>query len=156
MNFDIVVENKLKEAFEAGVFDNLPGKGKPLNLNENPHEPAAWRMAYKMLRDQGFTLPWIAERKDIEEALEVALKQLAQAYRETHPTRQPNVWQRADWQRAQDTFGQFVVKLNKRIRDYNLQVPHAAVQRGLVVPAAEINQVEREQTAAQARKAIGD
>jgi DnaJ family protein C protein 28 len=155
MNFDIVVENKLKEAFEAGVFDNLPGKGQPLNLNENPHEPAAWRMAYKMLREQGFTLPWIAERKDIEEAFESARKLLAQAYAETHRSKQPDVWARADWQRATDVFTDSIYKLNKRIRDYNLQVPHPTVQRALIVLEAEISRVEREASAAQIRKAIG-
>jgi len=156
MNFDIVVENKLKEAFEAGKFDNLPGKGKPLNLNENPHEPEAWRLASKMLKDQGFTLPWISERKEIEEALEKALSLLAQTYRTTHRLKKLDVWAQADWQKAQDTFIETVGKLNKRIRDYNLQVPHPAVQRHLIVAEVELAQVERQAASAEARKALAD
>src|SRR5258708_32099254 len=111
MNFDSVVENKFKEAFEAGKFDNLPGQGKPLNLHENPHEPEAWRMASKMLKDQGFTLAWISERKEIEEALEKALSLLAQTYRTTHRVKNLDVWAQADRQKAQATFIEPVGKL---------------------------------------------
>jgi DnaJ family protein C protein 28 len=143
MNFDLVVDNKIKEAIDAGLFDNLPGEGKPLNLSENPHEPAAWRIAYKMLHDHGFTLPWIAERKAIEEALENAVRLLSQTYNETHRSKQPDVWARADWQKAQDAFGEVIQKLNKRIRDYNLQAPHLSVHRSLIEPEAEIARVQR-------------
>lgn len=153
MNFDIIVENKLKEAIDNGLFDNLPGKGKPLNLNDNPHEPAAWRLAYKMLRDHGFTLPWIAERQEIEEALEKSFQALTKAYTDTHRSRQPDVWAQADWQKAQDKFREFGTKLNKRIRDYNLSVPHVAVQRGLLDIEVEITRAARESLSAQMWKA---
>ncbi len=155
MNFDMVVENKLKEAFEAGVFDNLPGQGQPLNLGDNPHEPAAWRIAYKMLHDQGFTLPWIAERREIEEALEKAAALLAQAYRETHRSKELDVWARAAWQKAQDVFAETIRQLNKRIRDYNLQVPHPTVQRRALEVEAEISRVERQAASAGMWKAAG-
>ncbi|HLF02911.1 MAG TPA: DUF1992 domain-containing protein, partial [Anaerolineales bacterium] len=129
MNFDAVVENKLREAMEAGVFDNLPGKGKPLRLDENPHAPAAWRLAHQLLKESGFTLPWIAERKEIEDAIEAALKRLAQAYRETHRVKTPDVWARADWRRATESFGGTATKLNKKIRDYNLSAPSLTFHR---------------------------
>lgn len=143
MNFDLVVDNKIKEAIEAGLFDNLPGEGKPLNLSENPHEPAVWRVAYKMLHDQGFTLPWIAERKEIKESLEKAVNLLKQAYKETHRGKDPDVWARADWQKAQAVFNESIHKLNKRIRGYNLQTPSLAVQRTLIDGEAEIAKVQR-------------
>jgi len=144
MNFDAVVENKLREAMEAGVFDNLPGKGKPLRLDENPHAPAAWRLAHQLLKESGFTLPWIAERKEIEDAIEAALKRLAQAYRETHRVKTPDVWARADWRRATESFGGTATKLNKKIRDYNLSAPSLTFHRALVEAEKEIARVERE------------
>lgn len=150
MNFDLVVDNKIKEAIEAGLFDNLPGEGKPLNLSENPHEPAVWRVAYKMLHDQGFTLPWIAERKEIEESLEKAVKLLRQAHQETHRVKDPDVWARADWQKAHAAFNESIHQLNKRIRDYNLQTPSSAVQRALIDSEAEIAKVQQVATAWQA------
>jgi hypothetical protein len=101
-----------------------------------------------MLHDHGFTLPWIAERKEIEEAIEKAFLALVKVHTDTHRSRQPDVWARADWQKAQDAFREFGVKLNKRIRDYNLSVPHLAVQRALLDVEAEILRAERQSQSA--------
>jgi len=47
----------------AGAFDNLPGKGKPLDLGKNPNTPADMEMANKLLRDNDLSPGWIADRK---------------------------------------------------------------------------------------------
>ena len=33
MSFEKLVEEKIREAMAEGEFDNLPGKGKPINLD---------------------------------------------------------------------------------------------------------------------------
>ncbi len=38
----IVAENKLRAAIEAGEFDNLPGLGKPSPLIDEPYDPFWW------------------------------------------------------------------------------------------------------------------
>lgn len=123
---------------QEGVFDNLPGKGKPLRLDDNPHEPEAWRLAHKILCDHGYTLPWIDERKQIEEAIEAAFKTLAQAHRETHRAKEPDVWAQAEWRRATNAFATAAKKLNQRIRDYNLQAPSLTFHRALIDAEKEI------------------
>ncbi len=45
-----LVEEKIQEAMEKGEFNNLPGRGKPLNLEEDAHIPAELRMVYRMLK----------------------------------------------------------------------------------------------------------
>lgn len=45
----------------SGAFDDLPGRGKPLNLIINPYAPGT-ELAYQLLRDNQYTLPWISER----------------------------------------------------------------------------------------------
>jgi hypothetical protein len=45
------VEEQIQEAMEKGEFDNLPGKGKPLNLEEDQHIAPELRMAYRMLKN---------------------------------------------------------------------------------------------------------
>ena len=42
----LVAERKIKDAMEAGEFDNLPGKGEPLDLDKNPFENIAQRIAH--------------------------------------------------------------------------------------------------------------
>jgi hypothetical protein len=49
--FTRLAENRILEAIEAGEFDNLRGKGQPLNLEEDSHIPSELRMAYKILKN---------------------------------------------------------------------------------------------------------
>jgi hypothetical protein len=46
--------------------------------------------------------------------------------------KQPNEAIQSEWQRAVDDFSQQINQLNKRIRDYNLEAPHARFQRPLL------------------------
>jgi hypothetical protein len=46
--FSRIVENRIREA--QGQFENLPGAGKPLNLEDYFSTPEDLRMAYSILR----------------------------------------------------------------------------------------------------------
>ena len=46
-----IVEERIKKAQEEGLFDNLPGKGKPLNLEDDGAVPEDLRLAYKVLKN---------------------------------------------------------------------------------------------------------
>jgi DnaJ family protein C protein 28 len=56
------VEQLIEEAIRDGKFSNLPGHGRPLNLQKNPFAGDT-ELAYQLLKDNDFTLPWIAGRK---------------------------------------------------------------------------------------------
>lgn len=62
--WDAIIEAKIKEAQRAGVFDNLPGAGKPLDLTEDKLVPEDIRMAYRILKNAGFVPAEIEERKE--------------------------------------------------------------------------------------------
>jgi hypothetical protein len=47
----IIVDNKISAAIEAGEFDNLPGFGKPCALIDAPYDPHWW-IRNKMKREQ--------------------------------------------------------------------------------------------------------
>ena len=51
--FDRIVEKKIREALEQGKFDNLPGHGKPLCLDDDSHIPEDMRLAHKILKNAG-------------------------------------------------------------------------------------------------------
>ncbi|HOQ09600.1 MAG TPA: DUF1992 domain-containing protein [Syntrophomonadaceae bacterium] len=61
-----LVENQILKAQEEGKFDNLPGAGKPLKLEENPFEPADMRMVFKILKDNDCAPRWIELGKEID------------------------------------------------------------------------------------------
>jgi DnaJ family protein C protein 28 len=137
-------EEQIRRAMEDGQFDNLPGKGKPLNLDENPFEDPEWHLANKVLRDGGFSLPWIESRKEIEARLEDALAALSKAWL----TRGSDLGSGytlsqvdAEWKRAEDTFRSESAEINKLIFLYNLVVPTYQVQRLLINAEREIRKV---------------
>jgi hypothetical protein len=49
--FQRVVEEKILEAQRNGAFDNLPGKGKPLELEDQSWVPEDLRVAYRVLKN---------------------------------------------------------------------------------------------------------
>ena len=63
------IERQIREAIERGEFENLRGKGKPLDLSENPYTPEDWRLAYKLLQDAGMAPDWIEHDKEIRREL---------------------------------------------------------------------------------------
>src|SRR5262250_2158761 len=48
--FNRVVENQIREAIAEGKFDNLPGAGERLDLEEYFSAPEDLRMAYSILK----------------------------------------------------------------------------------------------------------
>ncbi|PWB71342.1 MAG: DUF1992 domain-containing protein [Anaerolineales bacterium] len=76
MNFDKLVEAMIKEAQERGEFDNLPGRGKPIDLTAYFDTPEDIRMAHAMLKNAGMTsrevdlLKKIAELKQVQTAVQ--------------------------------------------------------------------------------------
>jgi len=55
MNFDKLVEEKIKEAQARGEFDNLSGKGKPIDLSAYFETPEEICVAQSVLKNGGFT-----------------------------------------------------------------------------------------------------
>ena len=81
--FDRIVEERIREAVLDGDFDNLPGRGKPLNLEDDSHIPAELRLAYKILKNAGFAPPEIQLKKEIlrAEDLLAGITDAAERYR---------------------------------------------------------------------------
>jgi DnaJ homologue, subfamily C, member 28, conserved domain len=63
--FERLAENRIQEAFEAGGFDDLRGKGQPLRLEDESHIPPELRMAYKILKNADCLPPELEVRKEI-------------------------------------------------------------------------------------------
>src|SRR3954469_12155513 len=50
MPFSRIAENRIREAIAQGEFENLPGAGQPLDLEEYFSAPEDLRIAYSILR----------------------------------------------------------------------------------------------------------
>jgi DnaJ homolog subfamily C member 28 len=121
-----MTEKKLREAIERGDFDNLPGKGEPVDLQENPFEDPDLRVVHRLLRNAGFAPAWIEERKDIDAQFEFAKTKLTRAWSLFGKTSE------YEWQRTVREFREQAVQLNERIKIYNLKAPAAVFHRRLI------------------------
>ncbi|MGZ9166560.1 MAG: DnaJ family domain-containing protein [Anaerolineales bacterium] len=87
MSFDRIVEAISKEAMERGEFDNLPGKGKPIDLTEYFETPEEVRVAHSVLKNAGMT------SREVELLREIAeLKQILAAMLD-----EKKMWRGAPW-----------------------------------------------------------
>jgi hypothetical protein len=50
---ETIAENRIRAAMDEGFFDNLPGKGKPLRLDDDSSVPEDLRLSFKILKNAG-------------------------------------------------------------------------------------------------------
>ena len=63
--FEKIAEKKIREAMDNGEFDDLPGKGKPLQLEDDRHIAQDIRLAHKILKNANCLPPELELRKEI-------------------------------------------------------------------------------------------
>ena len=63
--FTRIAEARIAEAMERGDFDDLPGAGRPLELEDLSHVPSELRPAYKVLRNADVLPPEVELRREI-------------------------------------------------------------------------------------------
>jgi len=64
--FEAIVEERIKQAQKEGRFDNLAGRGRPLDF-EYANVPEELRLAHKVLKNAGFLPPEIELKKKISQ-----------------------------------------------------------------------------------------
>ena len=60
-----LAEERIKQAAKEGAFDDLPGKGRPLKLENDSHIAPEYRLAHKVLKNAGFVAPEVDIIKQI-------------------------------------------------------------------------------------------
>ncbi len=63
--FNQIVEERIRQAQRRGEFDNLPGQGRPICLDDDGHIPEDLRMAYKILKNADCLPPELEAKKEI-------------------------------------------------------------------------------------------
>jgi hypothetical protein len=135
-----IIEEQISEAQKRGDFDNLRGKGKPLDLTGNPHA-RDWEMAYKAMANSGFVPDWVERDREIRRLLDEATGLLerhvvwyneAVAELASVPAAQLVSRRQFIAQAKADVMSRYrarAAEINKKIRDFNLVVPIPSKQR---------------------------
>ena len=64
---DFLAERRIAEAIANGELDQLPGQGRPLQLDDDVLVPEELRLAYRMLKNAGFVPPEVQALNEIAE-----------------------------------------------------------------------------------------
>lgn len=151
-NWESWLDQQIREAQERGEFDDLPGKGKPIDLTPNPYAQDR-ELAFKILKDAGYAPDWIELGKAIRGKLEKAQETLARRW-EWYQTKLDELADRSGsgaeaeheravtgWEKAKTDFEDEVAAINTEIAEMNLQVPNSRFQRSKIDAALEIERV---------------
>jgi len=73
-----LIDRQIREAQEAGAFDDLPFQGERLPLVDDS-AAGDWAIAYRMLKGANFVPPWIETDREVRELLARRAALLARA-----------------------------------------------------------------------------
>lgn len=133
-----IAEQRIQAAMDEGMFDNLEGAGKPLDLYDDMHIRPDMRMAFRLMKGQNIGAPWV----EVQRAYESELNRF-------------QVWRtnvRARWTFISESerlellaeLHQRINALNTIIHSLNALVPTDTMRVGLVVYNRELHFLEHE------------
>lgn len=112
-----LIDEQIKDAIRKGQFDDLPGAGKPLKLDDEAYTPEHLRMAYKILRENDLVPDWMAQGRELDAARE---KLLEDVRRFVHA--QPGSAGLVALHKAAKLY-------NRQVLSYNLKVPKGVAHK---------------------------
>lgn len=130
-----VADRLIEEAMARGEFDDLPGKGQPLDLRETEAERRGEWAVQRVLENSGFKPAWATDRRELLEKAGEIRAALARSWEARVAALAGGEGYAAvatRWDRALSRFHEAVVKLNKEIRLYNLKAPHVRLHLRVV------------------------
>jgi DnaJ homolog subfamily C member 28 len=123
-----LIEDLIEEGRQKGIFDNLPGQGKPLDLSTNLYE-GDQALANKMLKDNNLKPAWIMQRDIIREEIASLREEIERnwqrherAYRLAGSPLQHDALI-LSWDSACLTWEAQIAAINQQIDTYNLKRP---------------------------------
>lgn len=76
---DLLAEKKIAEAIERGELDDLPGAGRPLDLDDDALVPEDLRLAYRILKNAGYVPAEVDELNQIAQLERLVVQREAPA-----------------------------------------------------------------------------
>lgn len=121
----VVAERKIKEAMDAGEFDELPGRGQPVNLEEDPLTPPEQRVANRILKNSRALPEWIQFENDIRREVAGIDSTRERGLRAVRFARNAPTRERAA-ERLRSDYREQLSLVNTLVLKYNMNAPMAA------------------------------
>uniref|UniRef100_A0A7N0SVD0 DnaJ homologue subfamily C member 28 conserved domain-containing protein n=1 Tax=Kalanchoe fedtschenkoi TaxID=63787 RepID=A0A7N0SVD0_KALFE len=120
-----VVERRIWQSMLEGDFENLPGKGKPLDLSSNPHVDPAEDTLYRILSRNKCAPEWIELNKEIRSRVDEWRVSLKKAW--VHKCEGNH----SEWDERTEGLKLQMRGINDMVFRYNLIVPFGRQMFGL-------------------------
>jgi DnaJ family protein C protein 28 len=124
-----LISQRIEEGMRQGLFDNLPGRGKPVDVRPDPFVPEDQQMAHRLLKNNDLTPAWMSDRKEMLATIERFRNEMREitaeyqaAYAAATSSAQRESFAR-QWARQIDEWGASIKELNKAINTLNLKQP---------------------------------
>jgi hypothetical protein len=131
-SWESLVERQIREAMDAGAFEDLPYRGERLPI-EDDSAAGEWAMAHRMLKNAGAAPPWIESDKEARRLLAQLDAMIERAPRVAAMSRD----------RARREYISLVRATNQAIERVNAEAPTERQHRRPLDLAAEAERLER-------------
>ena len=122
-----LVEQRILDGMERGLFDNLPGMGQPLNLDEDRFVPDDLKMAFRMLRSTGLAPLWV----DLNREIRADIARL-ERFREHIHARWSTI-SAIELAHRRGEYIERITEINSKIVNYNIVAPSSYVHFGTLI-----------------------
>lgn len=149
------VEQAIRQAMRDGLFDNLPGMGKPLKINwdEENQVPDDMRLANKIMKDHQVAPEWMmlggaleAQHAkimfELKRGFHIYIGTLQDADRAGDLGKRSRA--RITWERLTQVFMEVGEQYNRNILTYNLKVPPGIAKRPFLDIEREIERLQQD------------
>ncbi len=142
-----LMEDLIEDGRRRGLFENLPGKGKPLDLEQNIYE-GSQTLANQIMKANDIKPAWLSHRLGVVEKIETFRAEMArtwQRYRTNFayaPDENHRQALNVGWNEVCQGWQVAVDKLNKEIDSYNLKRPPAQIELYKLLLADELKRIE--------------
>jgi hypothetical protein len=123
-----LIEDLIEDGRQRGIFDNLKGSGKPLELDRNVFE-GSMELANRLLKENQLRPAWISRRLLVLEKIEALREAIGRTWERYEPAFQQaqGEGQRGaltvGWDDACHQWEEEIAQINRLIDDYNLKRP---------------------------------
>lgn len=144
-DWDGLIEDVIQDGVEKGLFDNLKGKGKPLNLPSNRFEGGR-ELANAILKDNDVPPSWIADRNQILAERDELRQQIQRKWtwhleRFEEATAVEKDRLTISWDDFCLQWEAQILALNKRIVTYNLKRPSERLEIFKIIFEKELERI---------------
>jgi hypothetical protein len=145
--FRDLMEDLIEDGRRRGLFDDLPGSGRPLDLGGNPYEGSN-ALANQLMKDNDIRPPWLTHRLDVSAKIDAFRDDVTRTWQRYGAARDQAAGSShhaalaVGWDEVCRGWQAKIEAINRDIDAYNLKRPHGQMELFKLRLADELKRVD--------------